>query len=69
MTPCGIIAHLFGEKLPKATSFQVWDKGILCLPKEYVSNPQDIHIPRGKSRLRLNKQGLAGKIRLTSNMN
>ena len=56
------------KKSNKGTSIQVWDKDILCLPKEYVSNPQDIPIPRGKSRLRLNKQGLAGKIRLTSNM-
>lgn len=56
------------KKKPKAVAIQVWDKDILCLPRDYVSNPQDIPIPRGKSRLFLNKQGLTGKVRLTSDM-
>ena len=64
-----VLPSSFLKKKKKGnTSIQIWDKDIVCFPQEYVVNPQDIPIPRGKKRLDLNKKGLVGKIRLTSDM-
>ena len=39
----------------------------MCIPKDY-SNGNDVVIPRGQFRANLASEGLAGKIRLNSNM-
>lgn len=46
----------------------MWDKDIICFPEDYIANPQEVSIPRGKSRTELAKMGLVGKIRLDSSM-
>lgn len=56
------------KKKGKQAVQQVWDKDIICLPKDHVSNAQDIPIPRGRTRVELAKMGLVGKIRLNSEM-
>jgi hypothetical protein len=39
----------------------------MCIPKDYA-NRNDVVIPRGQTRASLASGGLAGKIRLNSNM-
>ena len=56
------------KKKGNSSSLQVWDKDIICFPKEHVICPQEIPIPRGKSHVTLAKMGLVGKIRLHSGM-
>ena len=56
------------KKGGQSSSLQIWDKDIICFPWDYVKNPNDIPIPRGRKRLELNSQGLIGKVRLTSDM-
>ena len=56
------------KKKGNASRLQVWDKDIICFPKDYIANPQEVSIPRGKGRIELAKMGLVGKIRLDSSM-
>ena len=49
-------------------ALQVWHKDIICFPKGYIENPQEIAIPKGKGRIELAKMGLVGKIHLDSSM-
>ena len=55
-------------KKGNSSRLQVWDKDIICFPKDYITNPQEVSIPRGKGRIELAKIGLVGKIRLDSSM-
>ena len=56
------------KKKGNSSALQVWDRDILCFPKKHVKCPQEISIPRGKTRVTLAKMGLVGKIRLHSGM-
>ena len=51
----------------KKAKFQEWDQDIMCIPLEY-SRGNEVTIPRGKLRAKLASKGLAGKIRLNSEM-
>ena len=51
----------------KKAKFQEWDRDIMCIPLEY-SRGNEVTIPRGKLRAKLASKGLAGKIRLNSEM-
>ena len=45
-----ILLSSFPKKKKKGRSTaQVWDRDIVCLPKEYVKDPHDIPIPRGNT--------------------
>ena len=44
-----------------------WDRDIICLPKESKLK-NDIPYPRGKARAKLGRNGLVGKVHLTSEM-
>ena len=46
---------------------QVWDRDIICLPKP-LDGLSSLSYPRGKQRSRFVRQGLIGKVRLTSTM-
>ena len=57
-----------GSETPaKKAKFQEWDRDIMCIPLEY-SRGNEVTIPRGKLRAKLASKGLAGKIRLNSEM-
>ena len=56
------------KKKGNSSRLQVWDKDIICFPKDYITNPQEVSIPRGKGRIELAKMGLVGKICLDSSM-
>ena len=54
------------SKRPKTVT--TWDRDIICLPKEYKKGENCIPYPRGKYRARLGREGLVGKVHLTSEM-
>jgi hypothetical protein len=66
--PQVLLSSFLKKKKKGNSSIQVWDKDIVCFPKDYMKHPHDIPIPRGKTRMDLNKKGLIGKVRLTSDM-
>lgn len=68
------LSSSFIKKRNKATSsskkrqkFQEWDRDVMCIPKKFACG-NDVAIPRGHARARLASKGLAGKIRLNSEM-
>ena len=54
------------SKKPKTVT--TWDRDIICLPKESKKGENCIPYPRGKYRARLGREGLVGKVHLTSEM-
>ena len=45
-----------------------WDRDIICLPRTSKKEDNYIPYPRGKFRARLGRDGLVGKVYITSNM-
>ena len=56
--------------LPKESKKGVttWDRDIICLPKESKKGENCIPYPHEKYRARLGREGLVGKVHLTSEM-
>ena len=56
--------------LKREKTIKTWDKDIVCLPHTYngTGGIGGITIPRGKRHAELGRQGLIGKIRLSSDM-
>lgn len=54
------------SKKPKAVT--TWDRDIICLPSDSKQGENYIPYPRGKVRANLGRDGLVGKVHLTSEM-
>ena len=55
------------QSAKRRKTLQTWDRDIVCLPKQ-DSSIKHIAYPRGKYREQLGRNGLLGKIRLSSDM-
>ena len=55
-------------KSKKLKTVTTWDRDIVCLPKESRQGESYIPYPRGKFRSKLGRDGLVGKVHLTSEM-
>ena len=58
------------SKPKKPKTIKTWDRDVLCLPnsRQNMSSGGNIKFPRGKYRSELAKEGLIGKLHLTSEM-
>ena len=57
-----------GKSKKSKNSITTWDRDIICLPRTSKKEDNYIPYPRGKFRARLGRDGLVGKVHLTSNM-
>ncbi len=57
-----------GAKAKKQKTVTTWDRDIVCLPNNSLQEDKSISYPRGKFRARLGRDGLVGKVHLTSIM-
>ena len=53
-------------KRPKVV--KTWDRDVLCIPKNDMTNSSSLSYPRGKYRAKLATYGLIGKLHLSSDM-
>lgn len=60
--------NVCGGKGKKSKSITSWDKDVICLPRHYLKDNNYIPYPRGKCRAELARNGLVGKVHLTTLM-
>ena len=56
-------------KTKKSEVIKTWDRDIVCLPSTFMGKNNHIPFPRGKSRAYLARNGLVGKLHISSDMN
>lgn len=56
------------SKAKKAKTVKTWDRDIVCLPDSLMKNNKYIPFPRGKTRALLARNGLIGKLYISSEM-
>ena len=55
-------------KRPKVGTWLTWDRDVLCIPKNDMTDSSSLSYPRGKYRAKLATNGIIGKLHISSDM-